>query len=501
VTVTYNDKTLSEGTDYSVKYTSNINAGTAKATVTGKGNYSGTRYLEYTINKRSIDDDQKDIVSAQSVTVVSGQTPKVTLIYNGKTLSTKDYSASYFYDDGSSVKNGKFTQSGRIELTGKGNFTGTRTITVSIAEPSQMKKLAVTLVDTKYSVTYTGEELSMPKDNYIVTTAKTDEEVDETDYIVTYYNNIKVGTAKVTFTGIGYYTGSSVTKTFKITPATSGITEVSKPDQKTYSYNPSGVTIGSDIVLTYNGKTLTENTDYKIKYTNNKKAGENIASYKVTFLGNFKGYAPISGSFSIDYPNLGDTEIVKAVSADKIYNKPNVYKSAPTVTYNGTTVKASEYTVKYYHDKACEREITKLDPVSIEDDIDYATVYVKIKGKGTIYQGEYYTQYKVWKSTADTIDLSKARITFTGETKNKVGYKGYALTPSIKIEIKSGNKYIPVENPETYFDIDYYNNINQGKATVVVKAKENLKNADGKAYIGSKSANFTITKKTITSKK
>ena len=42
ITVTFNGKTLTKGKDYAVAFTNNINAGTAKAKITGLGNYDGT---------------------------------------------------------------------------------------------------------------------------------------------------------------------------------------------------------------------------------------------------------------------------------------------------------------------------------------------------------------------------------------------------------------------------------------------------------------------------
>ena len=49
VTVKDGSRTLTVGTDYTVSYEDNINAGTAKATVTGKGNYTGTASQTFTI--------------------------------------------------------------------------------------------------------------------------------------------------------------------------------------------------------------------------------------------------------------------------------------------------------------------------------------------------------------------------------------------------------------------------------------------------------------------
>lgn len=49
VTVTYNGKTLVKNADYTVSYSNHINVGTAKATVTGMGAYTGTVELQFWI--------------------------------------------------------------------------------------------------------------------------------------------------------------------------------------------------------------------------------------------------------------------------------------------------------------------------------------------------------------------------------------------------------------------------------------------------------------------
>ena len=53
VTVKDGETTLTEGVDYTVSYTNNVNAGTATVTVTGKGNYTGSVSKNFTINKAS----------------------------------------------------------------------------------------------------------------------------------------------------------------------------------------------------------------------------------------------------------------------------------------------------------------------------------------------------------------------------------------------------------------------------------------------------------------
>ena len=53
VTVRYGDMTLKKDTDYTVAYSSNTEVGTAKVTLTGKGNFTGTREVTFSIVKTS----------------------------------------------------------------------------------------------------------------------------------------------------------------------------------------------------------------------------------------------------------------------------------------------------------------------------------------------------------------------------------------------------------------------------------------------------------------
>lgn len=50
-TVKYGDKTLKKGRDYTVKYSANKKAGKAGVTITGKGDYTGSRKVTFTIEK------------------------------------------------------------------------------------------------------------------------------------------------------------------------------------------------------------------------------------------------------------------------------------------------------------------------------------------------------------------------------------------------------------------------------------------------------------------
>lgn len=66
VTVTNQDKTLVNGSDYTITYKDNVNAGTAEMIITGMGDYEGTASIEFTIkNPLPGDIDQDGTVSLE----------------------------------------------------------------------------------------------------------------------------------------------------------------------------------------------------------------------------------------------------------------------------------------------------------------------------------------------------------------------------------------------------------------------------------------------------
>ena len=112
-----NGKTLKEGVDYKVTLANNVNAGTARITVSAIGNYTGTSSNTFTIKKASLK---------------SLKLSKKKLVYNGKKRSP---SATVKGSNGLKLKAGRDyklkTPKGRKKpgtytyvATGKGNYTG-----------------------------------------------------------------------------------------------------------------------------------------------------------------------------------------------------------------------------------------------------------------------------------------------------------------------------------------------------------------------------------------
>ena len=128
VTVKLNGKTLKNGTDYTVSYSNNTKVGTAKVTITGKGNYTGSVSKTYSIKNNF----KKATVSGISTKAFTGKniTQSITVKYNGKTLKNgTDYTVSY--------SNNKNIGTATVKITGKGSFTGTITKTFKINPAKQ----------------------------------------------------------------------------------------------------------------------------------------------------------------------------------------------------------------------------------------------------------------------------------------------------------------------------------------------------------------------------
>lgn len=131
VTVTDGSRVLKAGTDYDTAYTGNINAGTAKVTVTGKGNYKGTAEKTFKISAKSIAGAK--VTAADKTYTGKNLTTSVTVKDGSRTLkSGTDYTLSY--------KNNKNPGTATVTVTGKGNYAGsvskTFKITVKVSKAS-----------------------------------------------------------------------------------------------------------------------------------------------------------------------------------------------------------------------------------------------------------------------------------------------------------------------------------------------------------------------------
>ena len=124
--VTLGETVLEEGTDYSVAYKNNTNAGTAEAVITGI-TFEGTTSESFAIGKASIAKAGVTVGSYAKTYNGKAKTPALTVKLGGKTLvKGTDYTVAYK----NNVNAGKATAT----VTGKGNYSGSLSRTFAIAK-------------------------------------------------------------------------------------------------------------------------------------------------------------------------------------------------------------------------------------------------------------------------------------------------------------------------------------------------------------------------------
>ena len=204
VTVTVNGKTLTVGTDYTVSDLTGTEPGSYPVTVAGTGNYTGEVTKSFTISKAQI--------SSAAITYDAGPygytgkewKPEVTVSFNSATLTAgNDYTVSY--------ENNINAGTAKIIITGIGDhFTGLteKTFTINSAEISGCTFAPI--ADVTYNTRAHTPEVTVAISGRTLEADK--------DYTVSYASNVNAGTATVTVTGKGNFTGSANT-TFTIAKA------------------------------------------------------------------------------------------------------------------------------------------------------------------------------------------------------------------------------------------------------------------------------------------
>ncbi len=192
--------TLQDGIDYDLEYSDNVNAGTAKVMVTGKGNFTGSRTYSFPIAKA--DFSQASVSVNGWVYDTAAHKPEPTVVLGERTLSAgDDYTVAYA--DNKSAGTCTVT----VTPTDTLNYTGAAVGTCEVT-PAPISSATIAPMGDQ---TYTGAALTPAP---VVTFAGTTL-VNGTDYTLSYADNVSVGTATVTLTGKGNFTGTAQT-TFAI---------------------------------------------------------------------------------------------------------------------------------------------------------------------------------------------------------------------------------------------------------------------------------------------
>lgn len=540
------DGTLEEGTDYTVTYGDaahdNIQPGTVKVVITGKGNYSGSVEKEFTISDAGKNQDisQADIKVSDATYTGAAVTPDVKVVYAGTTLKKdKDYTVQYR----NNINVGTMTATAVI--SGMGDYTGSvkKNFTINKKDLSD-PTIKVTASDVTYAY---GSNVSSPV--ITVTDTASGKELTGgtygTDYTISYPTRpTEVGdnySFTITAKADSNYTGTA-TGTYRVLPL-----DVSQSAQVTlaqteYEYNGEAFKPAVTAVVV-NGITLETGKDYAVDYKDTINAGDK-AKVIVTFKGNYTGSVTSYFTITSPRPNVKDASLT---IADQTYTGKQITPDVSTITIAGQTfTKDKDYTVTYGENKnvgygqitLTGNEQTCAGTRLIEFKINAAninrvcTVKGLVSGQKFAYTGSAIIpkisviygnitlveneDYTIQYSSSNPVKAGSYVVVITGKGNYTDHIDLLYMITSVSIDsatvkyaeydnIYNGSEKKPkvtsivTEDGTTItdlnaFDVTYTNNVDAGTATITVKPKSTNSN-----YTGTASTTFTIEKATIDS--
>lgn len=313
--------------DYTITYTDNVYPGKATVTIAGRGNYQNRLAKEFTINA----DLSMAEVAPIPVQAYTGAavTPALTVTLAGKTLVVnRDYTVTYQ----NNVNRGIATAT--ITATPLGGYTGEKTVTFEIGR--DLASAQVRAVADAF--TYTGSPIT-PQ---IAVVFGSDTLRPGIDYTAAFANNVNVGTATVTVTGQGVYSGTIV-RTFEI--VAKNVARCSFGSVETRQYN--GQATSQNLMVTDGGRALVLNQDYSITYVNNTNPG--TATIQIAGLGNYGGVKTIRYNIEVKpMTNISASKVTK--NSVKLSWSPVDHAEGYAI-YNGSNrlvakTQSTSYTVK-----------------------------------------------------------------------------------------------------------------------------------------------------------
>ena len=520
IKVTVSGVTLTEGTDYTLSYENNINAGTATVKVTGEDSYSGEAVKTFVIKKAPL------TIKAKDITIQVGDPLPEETQYGYETFG----------------------------LVSGDTVTTSPTYTCTVADRNQAGTYDIEPSGARVG---TGDE-----DNYEITYQKgtlTIEKVPVVTYKVTFnmqghgtapagYDSIASGNklekpADPTAEGYafkGWYKDAACTEEWNFASDTvmGDLILYAKWEKKTVSLADAEVTLlETDFTydktakepkaeVTVSGVTLKEGTDYTLSYENNINAG--TATVKVTGEGGYSGEANrdfeikkapltirakdvrilVNGEIPADY----EYEAIGLADGDELTKKPSfqcgITDSTETGSYEIVPSGAdagSNYEISYEN-----------GTLTVVDEYVYYKVTFDVLGRGTapaglerVRDGETISRpadptaegyaFKGWYKDAacteewdfasdtvtgdlilyakwekKTVSLADAEVTLleTDFTYDKTAKEPKAEVTVSGVTLKEGTDYT----------LSYENNINAGTATVKVTGKGGYSGENSKGF-------------------
>jgi len=211
--VTFDGSTLSENTDFTVSYTNNTNVGTASLTLTGIGNFTGSKTVSFAITKAEPTISFIDLIKTYgesdfNLTATSSSTGAFTYSITDQNVATVTGSTTTIVGLGTTIVT--------VNQAADANYnTATATMTLTVSQ-ADIVNTSITAIPDQ---TYTGSAITIsPTVTFNGSTV-----TETTDYTVSFTDNTNAGTASMTITGTGNFTGTK-TVSFTIVKADPTIT-------------------------------------------------------------------------------------------------------------------------------------------------------------------------------------------------------------------------------------------------------------------------------------
>ena len=351
-----------------------------------------------------------------------------------------DYTTTYSYD----YIRGK----GSVTINFTGNFSGSITETFTIQRGNELSNYTVyipNIADQAYTGTYVKPYVSVYYGGATAVTART-LLTEGVHYTLSYTSNINAGTATVTVTGKGAYSGT-VTKNFNIKYNLSNATVTTTP--ATYAYDGR---IKQPAVTVKIGYVTVPASDYIVTYSNNLKVGTATATVTAKTYGKSMGsnmaYFTITGKDGVITPEYAEfskkttksnpfaIKIVSNTTDGTGYSYVSSDTSVATVSANGTVTPVG-----------CGRTVITITTTGNRAyNPATATVTVTVKPtKGIISslkstaKGKLTVRYKKQSPNADYYQIRYGR---AGDYTTKTIKNTTALTGKSTIKgLQSGKKY------------------------------------------------------------
>ncbi len=396
--------TLTPGTDYKVTAANNYNIGTASYTVTGIGNYTGSRTGTFNI---VADLAAAEITIEGDYTAQSGGDTGYTVTYEGRTIEPEVDSVvlggvaldnTQYHVEYPSASNTN-AGTGRINIIGDGEYAGKEAYVTYTIEPITATKAAFKFTPSSSSAVYTGSDIKpggTVKAYIYAPGASTKSWVtltETTDYTISYSDNKNVGNAGVTITGNNNFIGEKTfSNAFEIKARDISTTTITVATGSEYDGTPKTPAVS----VSYGGQPISD-ANYTVSYDNNIEVTTNDS----------KGIVTLTGKGNL----TGTTTKTFDISARSFIG--NVRIELDGVDYGKPT--GSSWTVN--------------TPTTMEYTGFYVYPVVKVYDNDVLVSS---TNYGV--SYADNVNVgTTAKVIITGKKR----YKGEAITTFFTISKKS----------------------------------------------------------------